>query len=103
MNAVGTGLGRGWKVAIVEEGPLGGTCLNRRCIPSKILVHAADVIRDAEEAAQIGVSIILDKVDYPLIKKRMWDIVLTGRHDMEEGVKRGKDVDLYPTVGSFVS
>ncbi len=103
MNVVDPALERGWKVAIVEEGPLGGTCLNRGCIPSKILVHAADVIRDAEEAAQIGVTMKLDQVDYPLIKKRMWDIVLTGRHDMEEGVKRVKDIDLYPTVGSFVS
>jgi len=103
MNVVDPALERGWKVAIVEEGPLGGTCLNRGCIPSKVLIHAADVIRDAEEAAQIGVTMKLDKVDYPLIKKRMWDIVLTGRHEMEEGVKQVKDVDLYQTIGSFAS
>lgn len=34
---------RGLSVALVEEGPLGGTCLNRGCIPSKMLIHSADV------------------------------------------------------------
>ena len=90
MNVVDPALERGLKVAIVEEGPLGGTCLNRGCIPSKVLVHAADVIREAQEAAKVGVHLRLDKVDYPLIKKRMWDIVLDGRLEMEQGVSRVK-------------
>ncbi|MFF1798805.1 mycothione reductase, partial [Kitasatospora sp. NPDC058263] len=33
----------GLDVAVVEEGPFGGTCLNRGCIPSKMLAHTADV------------------------------------------------------------
>ena len=35
----------GWRVAVVEAGRFGGTCLNRGCIPSKMLVHTADVAR----------------------------------------------------------
>ncbi len=103
MNVVDVALQRGLRVAIVEEGPLGGTCLNRGCIPSKVLVHAADSIREAEAAEKAGVSLRLEKVDYVLIKKRMWDIVLTGRHEMEKGVKSVREIDLYPVIGSFVS
>jgi len=103
MNVVDAALGAGLKVAIVEEGPLGGTCLNRGCIPSKVLVHAADVIREAEEAAKIGVHMRVDRVDYARLKERMWDIVLTGRKEMEEGVKHTPGLDLYPLIGSFVS
>ena len=103
MNVVDSALERGLNVAIVEEGPLGGTCLNRGCIPSKVLVHAADVIREAEEAAKIGVSMKVDKVDYGRIKQRMWDIVLTGRHEMESGVRQSKGIDFYNMIGSFVS
>lgn len=103
MNVVDAALQRGLKVAVVEEGPLGGTCLNRGCIPSKVLIHAADVIREAESAAGIGVSFGSPKVDFGTLKKRMWEIVLTGRREMEEGVKRARDVELYPVVGSFVS
>ena len=36
--------GLGLSVAIIEEGPFGGTCLNRGCIPSKMLIHCADVM-----------------------------------------------------------
>ena len=32
----------GWNCALIEEAKVGGTCLNRGCIPSKILVHPAD-------------------------------------------------------------
>ncbi|MCJ7562332.1 MAG: FAD-dependent oxidoreductase, partial [Thermoplasmata archaeon] len=103
MNLVDLPLQRGEKVAVVEEGPLGGTCLNRGCIPSKVLIHAADVIREAEEAELIGVHLRLDKLDFPTLKKRMWDIVLSGRHEMEHGVKATSGLDLYNLIGSFVS
>ena len=103
MNVMDAALNSGTKVAIVEEGPLGGTCLNRGCIPSKVLVHAADVIREAQEAAVIGVDLRLERVDFAKLKKRMWDIVLSGRQDLERGVKNTPGVDLYPLIGSFVS
>ncbi|MBN1677980.1 MAG: dihydrolipoyl dehydrogenase [Candidatus Thermoplasmatota archaeon] len=103
MNVVDAALQRGLKVAIVEEGPLGGTCLNRGCIPSKVLIHVADAIRDAESAAGIGVSFGAPQVDYATVKRRMWDIVLTGRREIEEGIERTRDLDLYPVIGSFVS
>lgn len=103
MNVIDTALALGHKVALVEEGPIGGTCLNRGCIPSKVLIHAADVIREAEEASRIGVHVKLDRVDYASLKKRMWDIVLSGRHEMEEGIEKTRALDLYPLIGSFVS
>jgi mycothione reductase len=103
MNVIDTALAMGLKVALVEEGPIGGTCLNRGCIPSKVLIHAADVIREAEEAARIGVHLKLDHLDYSSLKRRMWDIVLNGRHEMEEGIRQTRELDLYPLVGNFVS
>jgi mycothione reductase len=103
LNIVDPALGQGLKVALVEEGPLGGTCLNRGCIPSKMLIHAADAIREAEDAAAMGVSLRLAGVNYALLKKRMWEIVLSGREEIERAVKGSKDIDLYPVVGTFVS
>jgi mycothione reductase len=37
-----------WRIAVVESHRFGGTCLNRGCIPSKILVHTADVAREIQ-------------------------------------------------------
>ena len=90
-------------VAVVDSGPLGGTCLNRGCIPSKVLLYPADVIRTLQEASRIGVHATLDRVDYDLIVKRMWKIVLDGRHEMERGVAHSDEIDFYNDVGSFVS
>jgi len=42
--------GQGNSVAIVEEGRLGGTCLNRGCIPSKKLLYHADVMKTVQRA-----------------------------------------------------
>jgi dihydrolipoamide dehydrogenase len=54
----------GLKVTLVDEGAkLGGVCLNRGCIPSKALLHAAKVIREAHEAADIGIAFGEPKLD----------------------------------------
>src|ERR1700742_1032402 len=42
--------GMGLKVAVIEKDRLGGTCLNRGCIPSKMLIHPADVAMEIKEA-----------------------------------------------------
>jgi dihydrolipoamide dehydrogenase len=62
---------RGKKVTLVEQHPrLGGICLNVGCIPSKALLHAAAVLREAREAARWGIAFEPPKVD--LDKLRDW-------------------------------
>lgn len=46
----------GLRVALVEEGAFGGTCLNRGCIPSKMLIYPAEVVELTREAAKLGVA-----------------------------------------------
>jgi dihydrolipoamide dehydrogenase len=103
MNVAANATAQGHRVAIVDSGPLGGTCLNRGCIPSKVLLYPADVIRTLQEASRIGVHATLDRVDYDLIVERMWKTVLDGRHEMERGVALSDEIDFYNDVGSFVS
>jgi dihydrolipoamide dehydrogenase len=45
----------GLKTAIVEKGVLGGTCLNRGCIPTKALLHACEVLNDIRKADSLGI------------------------------------------------
>ena len=47
----------GMKVAVVEKDRLGGTCLNRGCIPTKALMHSSDVYREAAHGAELGVEV----------------------------------------------
>lgn len=59
----------GLKVTLVDEdAKLGGVCLNRGCIPSKALLHAAKIIREAHEMAHYGVSFGEPQVDLPKLR-----------------------------------
>lgn len=62
-----------WRVAIVEEGDFGGTCLNRGCIPTKMLVHAADVAETVRHASELGVDAHVDRVRWRDIRDRVFN------------------------------
>lgn len=60
----------GLKTALVEEAELGGTCLNRGCIPTKTLLHSADIYHDAKNGAPFGVNAGALTFDYAKIIER---------------------------------
>ena len=53
----------GKRVALVEKSKVGGTCLHRGCIPTKALLHAAELADQAREGASFGVRTTLDGID----------------------------------------
>jgi len=53
----------GLRVGLVEKGDLGGTCLHVGCIPTKALLHAAEVADAARDSEQFGVRATLDGID----------------------------------------
>ncbi len=53
----------GLSVGLVEKGPLGGTCLHVGCIPTKALLHAAEIADAARDSEQFGVRATLDGID----------------------------------------
>jgi dihydrolipoamide dehydrogenase len=53
----------GKRVALVEKDKVGGTCLHRGCIPTKALLHAAELADQAREGASFGVRTTLDGID----------------------------------------
>jgi dihydrolipoamide dehydrogenase len=55
----------GLRVGLVEKGKLGGTCLHVGCIPTKALLHAAEVADSARDSGQFGVKASLEGVDMP--------------------------------------
>lgn len=102
MNVAARARENNLKVAIVEDGPLGGTCLNRGCIPSKILIEPANIVREIEDAAKIGVFAKVERMDFQLVRKRMWDLVLHDRKSMEAGVAQDTGIDFYHVLGHFI-
>lgn len=53
----------GLSVALVEKDKLGGTCLHRGCIPTKALLHAAEVADSTRDGARFGINATLDSID----------------------------------------
>lgn len=102
MNVAARAAGRGMQVAVVDNGPLGGTCLNRGCIPSKVILYPADVIRIIQDARAVGVYATVEEVDFDLIMERTWEIVLDGRREMAYGVAQTENVTFFNTDGAFI-
>jgi dihydrolipoamide dehydrogenase len=59
----------GLNVALIEKAEVGGTCLHRGCIPTKALLHAAEVADLSRESASFGVQTILSGIDMPGVNK----------------------------------
>ncbi len=59
----------GLRVALVEKGKIGGTCLHVGCIPTKALLHAAEVADSARDSEQFGVNATLESIDMGGVNK----------------------------------
>ncbi len=65
----------GFKTVLIEEKDLGGTCLNRGCIPTKALLHSSEVYQEVMKAATYGVNVSEISFDYGVMSKRKDGIV----------------------------
>lgn len=90
------------RAAIIEPDRFGGTCLNRGCIPSKMLVVAADAVRGVVEARRLGVHATLDRVDWPAIRARVFGRI-DPLHGSAVAYRRRNGVDVYPAAARFVA
>jgi mycothione reductase len=61
-----------WRIAIVEEGTFGGTCLNVGCIPTKMFVHPADLVRTAHEWDRLDVHGPVPSAYWPAMRDRIF-------------------------------
>ncbi|QRN80338.1 MAG: FAD-dependent oxidoreductase, partial [Nocardiopsis sp. BM-2018] len=59
----------GMKVACVEQGAVGGVCLNVGCIPTKALLHVAAVLREGRHANDFGVAFGEPSIDQPQVER----------------------------------
>ncbi len=94
-------LSHGMKVALVERGPLGGTCANRGCIPSKILLYPADVVDTIKNAGKFGINAKIDSIDFKYIMNRMRGI-LKEDQKREQYVEQVPNLKWYKGIGEFV-
>ena len=96
-------VGHGLKVALVDRGPYGGTCLNTGCIPSKMLIYPADRIVEIQEAGKLGIKADIRDIDFQSIMQRMRQSIGETQKHIREGIDDIENLDFYEGEGRFVA
>jgi len=94
----------GKKVAIIEKDRLGGTCLNRGCIPSKMIIHPADIIAEAKEAERFNIDIDTDsiKIDFKKLQSEINQTINSESDGIAPLYDKHENIDYYHGRASFV-
>lgn len=92
----------GLSVALVEKGKLGGTCLHVGCIPTKALLHAAEVADSARDSEQFGVNATFDGIDMGGVNKYK-DGVVSRLFKGLTGLIKGRGITVVEGEGRLVS
>ncbi len=92
----------GMRVALIEKDKVGGTCLHRGCIPTKALLHAAEIADQARESKTFGIRTQFEGVDMPGVHAYK-DRVVTRLWKGLQGLVRSHDIDFVAGEGRLVS
>jgi dihydrolipoamide dehydrogenase len=92
----------GLQVVLVEKGELGGTCLHRGCIPTKALLHAAEVADSSRESEQFGVRSTFEGIDMPGVNQYK-DGVVARLHKGLQGLVKSRKITYVEGMGRLVS
>lgn len=91
----------GLRTALVEEGLVGGTCLHRGCIPTKAILHAAEVADAARDGSQFGIHATVDRIDLAGVRDYA-DSVVGRLHKGLTGLINSRKIDVVSGRGTVV-
>jgi dihydrolipoamide dehydrogenase len=91
----------GLQVVLVEKGELGGTCLHRGCIPTKALLHAAEVADSSRESEQFGVRSTFEGIDMPAVNEYK-DSVVARLYKGLQGLVKSRKITYVEGIGRLV-
>jgi len=92
----------GLETVLVEKGPLGGTCLNRGCNPSKMLIAHANQVNAVADAGRFHVDATLDGVDVPAIVEEVHGTLGDIADGMAESKRNEENLTFVNAEGQFV-
>ncbi len=94
-NLIEDALSHNKTVALVDKGPVGGTCLNVGCIPTKLIVYPADRIMEIRESKKLGITAEVTGIDFSAIMERMRMSVKSSHDRIQEALDNAEDFDFY--------
>ena len=103
MLVASVAVDQGFKVALVEGGKMGGTCINVGCVPSKMLIYPADVLATIKETEKLGVLATINSVDFNNIMTRMRTLINHDTGRQAAAVEATPNLTWFKEQGEFTS
>jgi len=91
------------KVAVIDKDEPGGICLTRGCIPSKILLYPAELVRTIKRAEKFGIAIDIKKIDFETVMERMRALINKDISIIRQGLSHSENIDYYHAIAEFVA
>ncbi|MDH5702529.1 MAG: dihydrolipoyl dehydrogenase, partial [Candidatus Bathyarchaeota archaeon] len=90
------------KIAVIDKDEPGGICLTRGCIPSKMLLYPAELVRTIGRAGEFGVEVDIKEIDFEAVMERMRTLIGGDINMIRQGLSHSENIDYYPDVAEFV-
>jgi dihydrolipoamide dehydrogenase len=101
-NVAAAAADAGLDTGLVEKGPLGGTCLNRGCNPSKMLIQAATAANHVRDAEKFHLDATLDGVDFEAIVADMDESLSALADGMDDSYQEKANLTMYRDEAVFI-
>src|SRR5690606_14908550 len=92
---------KGFKVALIEQEQIGGTCINDNCSPTKTMVASAKVAHMVGRAGDFGVEVPAFTVNQKKVKKRKQHIVELFRGGAQTSLDKAENIEIIKGKGTF--
>lgn len=91
------------KVAVIDKDEPGGICLTRGCIPSKILLYPAELVRLTEKAREFGIATEITSINFAQIMTRMRSLIDKDIDSIRRGLSSSENIDYFHATAEFVA
>lgn len=91
------------KVAVIDKDEPGGICLTRGCIPSKILLYPAELVRTVQRAREFGLDVELRSVDFVKVMERMHALIHKDIDQIQGGLSHSENIDYFHAPAEFTA
>lgn len=92
----------GYSTAIINTPPIGGTCWNFGCVPSKMLIRPAEMIMEIDHARRLGIRANIEEVDFEHLMTRMRENREEGRNQSKKQIESNSYLDYFVGEGHFI-
>ncbi|MHA1922219.1 MAG: dihydrolipoyl dehydrogenase, partial [Candidatus Heimdallarchaeota archaeon] len=90
------------KIAVIDKDEPGGICLTKGCIPTKILLYPAEIIRNIQKAKNFGIDVEIKKIDFKYVMERMRSLIYHDINNIQQGLSQATEFDYYQEIAEFI-